>query len=346
MTGRPPTHAGPALLAAWREEMGQNLIFSQGGGGAQGGGRGSQGALVSGLPDISGFGSHATSVTDLDAADALRRAATHAAAAGVIIHAIDLGSGRQNGSLVSTATAGQGVPGNPGGGFTRSASIDQAITDLRLLQELVELTGGDLFRSTDLASGLSAAAEKRRMRYSLAFIPPQGLGEEPHELAVQLTDPTQTHALTHRKFFRIRSHDQEAAHATVSSMLLGEVQNPLDVNLELRIHLGDDPKTELAEIQLVLPFSRIALRPDGSHHIGQLSVFSLWGEIYRRVSPVRKGVLPIRIANDQMLTALGRSVEYSWKMEIPTGTSFVAVGIRDDLSHLLSTMVISAPEDP
>lgn len=346
LTGRPPAHAGPALLAAWREEMGQNLIFSPGGEGAQGGGQGSQGAAVSGLPDISGFGSHTTSINDLDAAEALRQAASHAAAAGVTIHAIDMSSSQQDRSLVSTATAGQGVPGNPGGGFTRSASIEQGIPDLRLLKEITNLTGGELFRGSDLASGLPAILSRRAMYYSLAFTAPQGLGDDSHEITVQLTDPDPTYALAHRRFFRLRNHDQEAAQATVSSMLLNEVQNPLEVHLDMRLHRGDDSATELAEIQLVLPFARIALRPEGHHHIGQLSVFSLWGELFHQASPVRKGVLPIRIANDEMLTALGRSVEYSWTLEIPAGTSFVAVGIRDDLSHLLSTIVISAPEDP
>lgn len=346
LTGRPPAHAGPGLLAAWRQEMGQNPVFSQGGDAGLAAAQGGQDSDATGLPDGSAFGSRGTSLADLDAAEVLRRTATQAAAAGVTIHAIDLTSAQPAKSLVSTSTAGQGVAGNPGGGFTRRSSSDQGIKDLGLLREVVGLTGGEILRGADLAHDLSRLTGLRRIQYSLAFTPPVGLDGAPHEINLSLTDANLDYLLNHRRFFRTRSHDQKTAQSTVSSLLAGEQHNPLDATVEVRAHRGDESSSATVEVKLALPFSRIALRADGSHHVGQLSVFSLSGEPYLRASSVRKGVVPIRVANDQMLTALGRLVEYSWEMEMAAESRHVAIGIRDDLGTLLSIVVAGVEESP
>lgn len=346
LTGRPPAHAGLDLLTAWRQEMGQNALFSQSPDTGPGGGQASEDTASAGLPDGSAFGSRATSITDLDAAAILIEAATRAAAGGVAIHAIDLSVSRQSRSLVRTATAGQGAAGSPASGFTRSASIHQGIKDHRLLEDVVSLTGGALLSGSDLATDGSSILARRHPHYSLAFTPPLGSDQDQHALAVRLTDQNLDHALTYRRFFGNRTRDQQAAEATASSMLTGVAQNPLGASLDVGILAADDPSTKVAEVTLILPFSRIALQPDGNDHIGQLSVFHLWGEVHRQSSAVRKGILPLRIANDQMLTALGRSVEYSWEMEMPRGTPFIAVGIRDDLSDSLSTVVAPVEDLP
>lgn len=345
VTGRPPAHAGQDLLAAWRQEMGQNQIFSQGTNPAEGGGQASEDSDTSGLPDGSAFGSVSTPIADLDAAGAFHQAATQAAVAGVTINTLDLSASHRRGSWVSTATAGQGVAGNPSGGFTRSSSLQSGIKDLRLLEEVAHLTGGELIQTSSLADRLSQLTANPGMGYSLAFALPGGLNDGPHRLAVELTQSDPDYRLSHRRFFRIQTEDQLAAHATISGVLSGQTHNPLNASLDLQIRQAADRKARQARVTLILPFSRVALQPDGNHHLGQISVFSLSGRPYRQASAVNKSTLPVRIANDQMLTALGRSIEYSWEMELPSESSSVAVGIRDDLSNLMSTLMISAVED-
>ncbi len=343
LTGPPPAHVGASLMASWREEMGQNPLFSAGATEPEAGGQDSQDAAAIALQEGSAFGSRTTAISDLDAAERLRESAVEAAAAGMSIHAVDLSASQQARTLVSTSTAGQGTAGSPRRGFSRPDSTQQDVKDLRLLKDMIEVTGGRLLEPTDLGGFL---AEPSVALYSLSFVAPDGRDGEVHQLDLSPVDRARPLEVSYRHFYRVWSADQESAQATVSALLSGVQQNPLDAQVDLAVAPQAETEGLTVELRLVLPFSRIALRPDGNYHIGQLSVFSLSGEAFRSASAVQKGTLPVRIANEQMLTALGRSVEYSWELLVPAGTRTFAVGVRDDLGTLQSNLLVPLPERP
>jgi len=346
VTGRPPANAGVALLTAWREETGQNPVFSQEAGTPEGGSLSRRRSDAgSEPPDVSGFGSRATSTTDHNAAGAFRQSGMNAAASGVTIHAIDLSPTTGSESLAAAGRASQGASGAPSLGIGRSSSLHHVPRDRRPLADMVGLTGGELISQDGaLASDLGGIVARWNGHYSLAFRPPVDEDQGVHDIEIELPDDPPGHTLVHRRFFRTRTHDQLTAQATVSTMLLGEVSNPLEAKLETHLIEGEETESPRAQITLNLPFSRIALRPDGKYHLGQISLFTLSGRRQRQGSAVKKEVLPVRVLNEELLTALGRSIEYSWEVDLSAGAGDIAIGVRDDLSALVSTLLISVQE--
>lgn len=346
LTGRPPAHAGADLLTAWLTQMGQNRVFSQASDSGLGGGEATEDSVASDLESSAAFGSRATAMADLNGADILRRVGTRAAAAGVTLHTADLSSIQPRESVGGTSGTGHGSTAVALGSAGR-ASIHQGVKDLRLLEDIVSVTGGELLTGPDLIGDLERLQTRRHSFYSLAFTPSEQPDSEPREITLRLVDQEAGHALSYRRYYRMGDHDLKAAQATTSSLLANQADNPLGAALSVESRNNPaDTSSIMAEVTLVLPFSRIALRPEGSHHIGQLSVFFLWGETYRQTSDVRKGIVPIRIANNEMLTALGRSIEYTWEMEVPGQAPLIGVGVRDDLSDLFSTIHSSIRNRP
>ena len=89
-----------------------------------------------------------------------------------------------------------------------------------------------------------------------------------------------------------------------------------------------------------VPLANLALVPETKVHTGRLSVFVTSGDFDRGAAPMHKAVVPVRIANEEIMNVLGRYLEYTLDIELTPGARAIAVGVRDDFAPLLSTVTL------
>jgi VWFA-related protein len=334
--GRVPTRAARELFDAWQQAFGR---FSD---------RAVPIQQVAGLTedlaaDSEIFDGLAVGFTVLEAEEPLRDAAEVANAAGVTLHTIDLAGLRRSSSFISfhsdatLATRSQSMGATPPSDVDRAASSDQS------LAALADLTGGrSLAASRDFGAALTRIGRDFRTFYSLGFLPEGDVGADRHRLDVRLRDGGRGFRLRHRRSYRLDSRDRETAQGTVSALLLERPPNPLDVEVtagEVRPASDRASGGVIVPLSITVPLARLALVAEGRAHSGRLTVFATSGDPIRGMAPVQKAVVPVRIDNDDLLTSLGRRVEY--RMELPWDRSGrIAVTVRDDYRDLTSTVLV------
>ncbi|MEM9597298.1 MAG: hypothetical protein AAGD06_23725, partial [Acidobacteriota bacterium] len=170
--------------------------------------------------------------------------------------------------------------------------------------------------------------------------PPVGAKVAAHRVEVRLAQRRRGAEIRHRRHVVIKSLDQEMAERTSSALLpAAPTSNPLEVEIEVgEAQAGEDGALRLP-LRVRVPLSRLALVPDRHAHGGRLSVFFAAGGLGRGIGPVRKDLVPVRIANQELLTALGRRVDYRTEIDVPPGAGRIAVTVRDDYRPLDATVV-------
>ncbi|MEE8525947.1 MAG: VWA domain-containing protein [Thermoanaerobaculia bacterium] len=335
--GRVPTRAARELHDAWQRAYGR---FSD---------RAVPTGQVTGLAedlaaDSEIFDGLAVGFTVLEAEEPLSEVAAVANASAVTLHTLDLGGLRRSSSFISfqsdatLATRTLGMDGTP------QLDADRAMSSDHSLAALAKITGGrSLAISRDFGTVLTSIGRDFRTFYSLGFLPfaePEGArsGGEKHRIEVRLRQGGRRYRVRHRESYRLDTRDRETAQGTVSALLLESPPNPLDVVVavgEIRPAAGG----VIVPLSITLPLSRLALVAAGRAHSGRLTVFVTAGDPIQGLAPVQKAVVPVRIANDELLTSLGRRVEY--KMELPWDRrGRIAVTVRDDYRDLTSTVLV------
>lgn len=313
--GRFPTGSAGELLQTWRNAFGRYSAWDQ-----ERDGRG-LGVSEPTVPEGSSEGSRA-----------FRRVAEAAGKRGVTIHALDAGA------LRSSRGAGGGGLMDRAGGVTAGTNVDDS-----LLRRLAEETGGRaIVGSRAFRPALTEAAEELCQRYLLAVAP---AGEEGSTRKVEVEiwqggEERKDLTLRHRRRLELRSPDERAADGTVSALLLGGAANPLEVQVQPGEPRPAGRRNLLLPVTLRMPLANLALVAEGKDHVGRISVFTTAGGGSAGFQPVQKAVVPVRIANDELLTSMGRDVEYRVEVPMPKGADAVAVGVRDDFGPATSTLRI------
>ena len=146
-----------------------------------------------------------------------------------------------------------------------------------------------------------------------------------------------------RRRLRVRTADDAATERALSALVLGAEDNPLELDVKVGPVRPEGGKVELV---LQLPLANLALVPDGTFHIGRISVFAVAGDLGGGSPKVVKAVVPVRIANDDLLTALGRKVEYRFDFPEAGGGAEVGVGVRDDFVPVTAAVRLPRPAEP
>ncbi|MEM1205578.1 MAG: VWA domain-containing protein [Acidobacteriota bacterium] len=330
--GRLPVRDAHGLFEAWRTAFGRLRETEDVSGSTDVERESRDGNLFNALADGSRF---------LAPTRMFEAVATEASVAGVVLHVVDLsGSGRRSGSAspgdVSVRSAGSGAGGlaqlemqrslrsGPGAGLLALGTGGRTLVRDRGFAERLGTLKGDFGRS-----------------YVLSFLPPPvGAKVAAHRVEVRLAQRRRGAEIRHRRHVVIKSLDQEMAERTSSALLpAAPTSNPLEVEIEVgEAQAGEDGALRLP-LRVRVPLSRLALVPDRHAHGGRLSVFFAAGGLGRGIGPVRKDLVPVRIANQELLTALGRRVDYRTEIDVPPGAGRIAVTVRDDYRPLDATVV-------
>ncbi len=216
-------------------------------------------------------------------------AAAEAAARGVAFYTLD-GAAQRSRAPRALTEGSSSLDALSGRSFdyyrTQRAAHQQVLADL------AKRTGG---RTTgnrrDLAALTEGLVEDASSHYSLGFDPP-GDDSELHEIEVRLRGSRNKLRLRHRRYFRSRPADVEAADRTISALLLTGTTQPLANPLELSLELGASRPGEGDRLVLPLlvkvPVGRLALLAEKWAHRGQMSIFFTAGSLGTGTEPVRR----------------------------------------------------------
>jgi VWFA-related protein len=351
--GRPPVGAAEALVAAWQGAFGRNS--------AQQTARLSTGQAESDNPSFPTLPPELFGIME----ERLDRAAAYAAARAVTVHVADLAGSRR--SAVGTLALDSADGGDSrGGGLVAQSRRESSrqLRERRALEALALDTGGQFMaQGQGLEEGLRALAESLSGYYTVAFTPPSGATGEDDRLEVTVRRAGRW-TVSHRARYRVVSSDRGAAERTLAALLMAEpaaepgstapppaaaadrgaellgLGNALGIEVEAGARRVDEAGAAWLPLTVRVPLSRLALVPAGRVHNGHLSIFAVAGDLHVGVPPVRKALVPIRLPNEELLTAQGRQVEYRFELPLPVDAPRAAICVRDDLAAVLSTVLL------
>ncbi len=335
--GRLPVAAGRSLVGAWQQALGRFSAFSAA---ATGPGPGAGASGTAGSAAEPAVIDLSASPDELDAGRLFDEVAARGAQLGVMLHAVDAVGGRPG---AARATAGGGGALSLGGSTATGAAseADSGLHDSDGLRRLAEGTGGLYLPAGSLAVDLARVAGGRAGLYRLGFEPPAGEEGSVYRVEVKVRGQRRA-ALRYRRHHQVQGPAVEAAERLKAALLLGATVNPLDAELEVgqAVPAADGPRLA---VKVRVPFARLALVADGRFHGGRLSLFAAAHGPERPAAAVWTAALPVRVANEELFTALGRWVEGALEVPVDPGARALAVGIRDDIGGVLSVLLAPAP---
>jgi VWFA-related protein len=171
--------------------------------------------------------------------------------------------------------------------------------------------------------------------YSLGYVPQKGRDGSKRKVEVKVRD--RALAVRHREAHRERTMPERMTSRAMSALLLGEEDNPLEVTLEFGKEKKNDKGQYELEVLVKFPLANLVLLPQDKFHEGKLLLFIGARDSHGRSSPIQQIAVPIRVPNDQLLTALGQVGAYRMTMLLRPEPHTVAVAVRDELGNADST---------
>jgi hypothetical protein len=231
--------------------------------------------------------------------------------------------------------------GSETGSFDLPAFDEQVVPADDLKHSLFRLSvhnGGTAQREgTDPEPLLARMGEDFDAYYSLGYRPAFRRTGQDHEIRVKVKRPGLK--VRHRQVFRDRDSPEVLRDRTLAALLFGPHDNPLKVGLEFdhETALDEQGRREVT-VAVKLPISNLVLLPRGDFHEGRLTIQLVTRDAAGHSSGVQQFEVPVRVPNKQFLTALGWVAGYRAKLVLPPTSHTVAVGVRDDLGHAISTV--------
>ena len=218
---------------------------------------------------------------------------------------------------------------------------------------LAKSTGG---KSAINAAGFENLVDQVRedfdSYYALGFVSRfQGDGKT-HKVKVEVTrDGVKLRYLDR---YRSKNSDQLMADRTLAALYLDEASNPLDVRLELgepsaaegegksrRRKQRKPADTYVVPVVVRLPLANLSLVPEDAAHTGNISLFLVVQDEAGRTAPPIKIAVPVKIPHDKLMGSMNQLVGYKTKVRMRSGEQKIAVGVRDDVSQVASTLNLS-----
>ena len=237
------------------------------------------------------------------------------------------------GSLGSLAAETRGVP--VGSGFDAGDGLggDDA------LRFIADQTGGAVVADgRRLVEHLRQVAAWLQGAYSLAYRPPETADEGFHRIAVEVAGTEMR--VYHRAGYVDVGVADGMAQRTLTAAILGLSDNTLAIRVEPQSFRVREDGRFLVPLEISVPLAELALLPDGSAHRGAVSIFLVVRDGDGGLSDVQTRRYPLKIPNHQFLSAMGQRADFVLGMVMREGRQRVAVGVRDELGRVGSTVTM------
>lgn len=271
-------------------------------------------------------------ITKYQLFDELENLIALASANRVAFYTIEGGSDRGLGDISAESSAGPGVQvlaRNADGGREES------------LRALAHDTGGvPLLNSGSVDHLLTQLARDFENYYSLGFPSPHRGDGKRHRVSVEVRrEGVQTRFVDS---YRDKSAAERMTDQTLASLLHDVGDNPLGIQVEV----GEEApvkgrKSFVVSVMVKIPMAKLVLLPQNDAHLGRLSIYIAVGDDRGRLSDPQRIEVPVRVENAQLLNAMSSTAGYAAKLEMRPGAQKLAIGVRDELAAVGSTLNLS-----
>ncbi len=210
------------------------------------------------------------------------------------------------------------------------------------LHLLADETGGKaLLNTIDWKPALATVADGFDHYYSLGYRPRQDSGGKMRRIEVKVRRPGIEVRFQRRH--QARTPEEQIADRTLGTLLLGEEDNPLAVELEIGELTSLDGSLHSVPIRLRIPLAKVTLVLQDGAHVGSLRLHLAARDRAGRVAPLRTADIPLKIPAEQLAAARTKSFLYEVKMLMREGDHQVAVGLTDTLGATTSYVLAAVP---
>lgn len=219
----------------------------------------------------------------------------------------------------------------------RSLDAEQDFEDRNNYQDVIfnlaSETGGRAFLNTNqLEVGLAKVAEDLSNFYSLGYMP-SSTGGRPRTLEVRVTKPG--YKVRHRRAVRTKEADEIAEERVLSSLLLGQGDNPLGAQLATASGVPAGKEQLTVPFRLLVPLSKVTLLPTGERLVGELRLKMVVRDERGNTSPLRSLTVPVDVPAGAA-GAAGRTFAYEMKLTLRYGDHRLALAVEDGPSQVAS----------
>lgn len=197
------------------------------------------------------------------------------------------------------------------------------------------LAGVDLIEPTSLFARMR---EDFDSYYSLGYVPVRRRDGRNRKIEVRVRGREDLKVRT-REGRRDQTNRERMTDRTLAALVLDPGTNPLELAIDF-VGETSEKSEYLVDVMVRFPLARLVLLPKERFHEGQVSLFVGARDSRGRMSPIQEIAVPIRVPNDQLLTALGQTAGYKTTLRLRNDAHTVAVSIRDELGNADSAIVV------
>jgi VWFA-related protein len=218
-------------------------------------------------------------------------------------------------------------------------TTEMAVTEKMNIQSSLEMiangTGGLASIDTAERPLLDRMRQDFDTYYSLGYVPHNGRDGKNRKVVVKTRNATLT--VRHRGTRSERTERERMTSRAMAALLLGEDDNPLEVSIELGKEKTNAKGQIEVEVLVKFPLANLVLMPRDQYHEGHLRLFIGARDSHGRTSDITEVDVPIRVPNDQLLTALGQVGAWKTTMLLRPEPNTLAVAVRDLFGNVDST---------
>ncbi len=239
-------------------------------------------------------------------------------------------------ALERGSAASKGSSGGTFASWNDGIAADEDRNRQESLMIMAEESGG--------RSGLSISAVGKALQgilsdfdnhYSLGYVAEGPGAAKPREIAVKVRRPGLE--VRHRQRFRDKTAAERAAEQTQAALWIDALPNPLEVTPQTGAIEPREDGLFIVPLLVKVPLGKLILVPGPTEHRGEVSMFVAVRDAKGRSSGVNRHLCPIRVANAEVLTAMGRTAACGVHLLVRRGFQRVAVSVFDEVATVVST---------
>src|SRR5215210_735938 len=174
--------------------------------------------------------------------------------------------------------------------------------------------------------------------YSLGYVPVRRRDGKNRRIEVRIRGQQNLQVRT-REGRRDQSNRERMTARTLAALMLDPGGNALELAADF---VGETKQKDeyLVDVLVKFPLAKLVLLPKERFHEGKVTLFVGARDSRGRMSPIQEIDVPIRVPNDQLLTALGQTAAYKATLRLRGDAHTVAVSIRDELGNADSAIAV------
>ena len=223
---------------------------------------------------------------------------------------------------------------------TTSQRIDTFIERNNLqsmLSLMAEETGGRaIINKNDVGLALKEMEKDYTSYYSLGYSSVRSGLDRPHKVDVKLKNRKGLTVLARRSYIE-KSFDTKVREAVTSALFFSRDDNPLGAALAVGDPVPAERGNFIVPIALRVPFSRLAMLPDGKKVRGRLVFYFIVVDSEGKQSELTTQPVPVEL-DAKAFDAVGsrRDFIYDVKLVMIPGGQKLSLAIRDDITNKVS----------